>query len=82
MAPNGLNGKKFCVIFVCCKIVVVQVVATDSRNRIVLHGQLYITDCKDEGNTLKPYLPEKKTLVVLKTLVLECAWAPRLVHPT
>ena len=36
----------------------------------VIHGQLYIADCKDEGNTLEPYLPEKKTVVVLKT----CAW--------
>ena len=29
--------------------------------------------------TQKPYLPEKKTVVVLKTLVLERAWAPSLV---
>ena len=67
----------------CCKLAscVVRVVATDSRNRLVLRGQLYIADCKDEGNTLKPYLPEKKTVVVLKTLVLERAWAPSLVHP-
>ena len=33
-------------------------------------------NCKDEGNTLKPYLPEKKTVVVSKTLVLERAWVP------
>ena len=51
----------------------VQVVTTDSRNRLVLRGQLPIADCKDEGNTLKPYLPEKKTVVVFKTLVLEHA---------
>ena len=37
------------------------------RNQLVL---LYIVDCKDEGNTLKPYLPEKKTVAVFKTLVL------------
>ena len=40
-------------------IVVVRVVAADSRNQLVLCGQLYVADCKDEGNTLKPYLPEK-----------------------
>ena len=45
----------------------------------ILHGQLYIIDCKDEGNTQKPYLPEKKTVVVLKTLVLERAWVPCMV---
>ena len=39
----------------------------------------YIIDCKDEVNTQKPYLPEKKTVVVLKTLVLERAWVPSLV---
>ena len=32
------------------------------------------------GNTLKPYSPEKKTVVVLKTL--KRAWTPGLVHPT
>ena len=62
-------------------IVVVRVIATASRNRLVLRRQLYNADCKDEGNTLEPYLPEKKTVVVLKTLVLECAWVPSLVHP-
>ena len=36
----------------------------------------YVADSKDEGNTLKPYSPEKKTVVVLKTLVRERAWAP------
>ena len=35
---------------------------------------LSFTEC----NTLKPYLPEKKTAVVLKTLVLEHAWVPGL----
>ena len=40
-----------------------------------------IADCKGEGNTLKPYLPEKKTVVVSKTLVLKCVWVPSLVHP-
>ena len=25
-----------------------------------------------EGNTLKPYLPKTKTVIVLKMLVLEC----------
>ena len=42
--------------------VVVRVVATDP---LVIRGQLYIADCKDEGNTLKPYLPEKKTVVAI-----------------
>ena len=27
---------------------------------IVLRGQLYSADCKDEGNTLNPHLPKKK----------------------
>ena len=36
----------------------VQIVNTDSTNRLVLCEELYITDSKDEGNTLKPYLPE------------------------
>lgn len=48
----------------------------------ILHGQLYIANCEDEGNTLKPHLSEKKTVIVLKTLVFERAWAPGLVHPT
>ena len=48
---------------------------------LVLRGQLYNTDCNDKGNTLRPYLREKKTVVVLKTLVFERAWAPSLVHP-
>ena len=73
MVPDKLNGKKFHDLL----CVVVRVVAIDS----ILHGQLYIADCKDEGNTLKPYLPKKKTVVVLKMLVRECAWAPSLVHP-
>ena len=61
-APDGLNGKKF-------SVAVVQVAAIDSRNGLGLHGQLYMTDCKYEGNTLKPYSPEKKTGTVLKMLV-------------
>jgi len=36
---------------------------------------------QNEGNAPKPYLPANKTVVVLKTLVLEHAWAPGLVHP-
>ena len=43
--------------------IVVQVVATASRNWLVLHGQQYNTHCKDEGNTLKLYLPEKNTVL-------------------
>jgi len=66
---------------VLASIVIVRVVNTDSRNRLVLRGQLYNADCKDKGNTLRPYLPEKKTVVVLKTLVFERAWAPSSVHP-
>ena len=57
-------------------MVVVRVVATDSSNRLVLRGQLYITDCKDEGNTLKPHLPEKKTVVVLKRWFLNACGRP------
>ena len=64
----------------CVVSVVVRAVAIDSRNRLVLCGQLYIADCKDEGNTLKPHLPEKKTVAVLKMLVLERVWAPSLAH--
>ena len=30
---------------------------------------------------LKPCLPEKKTVVVLKTLVCERVWVPSLVYP-
>ena len=40
-----------------------------------------ITDCKDEGNILKSYLPEKNTVVVFKTLMFEHVWVPSLVHP-
>ena len=36
-------------------------------------ASLYIADCKDESNALKPYSPIKKTVAVLKTLVLEYA---------
>ena len=45
----------------------------------VLCEELYIADYKDESNTLKLYLPEKRTVVVLKTL--EHAWEAGLVHP-
>ena len=64
MAPDGLNGKKFCDLL----DVLVSIVDTDSRNRLVLQGQLCIIN---KGNTLKPYLPEKKTAIVLNTPVLE-----------
>ena len=68
MAPDGLNGMKFCDLL-CCKLVslLFEFVAAVSRNLLVLRGQLYNADCKDKSNTLKP---EKKTVVVLKTLVL------------
>ena len=56
-APDKLNGKKLRELY--ASIVVVRVVATDSRKQLVLRGQLYITDCKDDGNTLKPYLSER-----------------------
>ena len=69
---------------ICCvlypSVIVVQVVATASKNRLVLVGQLYNADCKYEGDRLKPYLPEKMTVVVLKMLVFECAWAPSLLY--
>ena len=56
-------------------------VGAASRNLLVLCGQLYNADCKDKGNTLNPYLPEKKSVVVLKMPVFEHAWAPGLVYP-
>ena len=51
-------------------------VDTDSKNQLVLRGRLHITACKDEGSTLKPYLVEKKTVVVSKVLMLESAFVP------
>ena len=46
-------------IVICCEmqasIVIVQVVNSDSMKQLVLS----IAGCKGEGNTLKPYLPEK-----------------------
>ena len=30
---------------------------------------------------LKLYIPEKKAVIVLKTLVLDCVWPPSLLHP-
>ena len=60
-APDGLNDcDLLCVVK--ASIVIVRVVTTESRNRLVLRGQLYIVDCKDEGNMLKPHLPGKKTV--------------------
>ena len=57
-------------------------VGAASRNLLVLCGQLYNADCKDKGNTLiKAIFTKNKTVVVLKMLVFECAWAPSLVHP-
>ena len=38
---------------------------------LFLSSGLYIADCKDKSKILKPYLPKKRTVVVLKTLVLE-----------
>ena len=74
MAPDGLNAKKFYGFVVCFKLVSLLFQLTDSRKVLVLRGQLYITDCKDEGNTLVTFnLPEKKTAVILKTLVFERA---------
>ena len=53
-------------------------VGTPSRNLLVL----YNADCKDKGNTLiKAIFTENKSVVVLKMLLFECAWAPSLVHP-
>ena len=46
-----------------------------------MDSYIYNADRKDKGNTFKPYLREKKTVVVLKTLVFERAWASGLVHP-
>ena len=50
-------------IVICCEmqasIVIVQVVNSDSMKQLVLCENLSIAGCKGEGNTLKPYLPEK-----------------------
>ena len=62
-------------------MVVVRVAATDSRNRLVLRRHIYIADYKDVGNTLKPLLPETKTVVIFKALVLERMLAPSRVYP-
>ena len=48
LKPCGLGTR-------LASVVVVRVVTADSRNQLVLCGQLYVADCKDEGNTLKPY---------------------------
>ena len=39
-APDGLNGKNLVICCVLVSTVFVRVVDTDSRNRIVLQGQL------------------------------------------
>ena len=74
MAPDGLYGKIFCDF-----ANVVQIVNTDSRNRLVLCEELYIAGSKDKGNTLKPYI--YLNTVVLKMVVLEHPWVPSLVYP-
>ena len=70
---------------ICCvlyaSIVIDQVVNADSRNQLDLCGQLCIADSKDKGNAMKAYLPEKKTVLAFKSLVLEHVWTPSLVHP-
>ena len=86
MAPDELDGKKFCDQFVvCCKLVslLTKLLILTQKNQLVLCGQLYIADCKDKGacNTLKPYLPKEKTVVVLKVLLLKRVWVPGFVHP-
>ena len=59
MALYGLNCKNFCCVLQA-SVIVVRVVTTDSRNQLLLCGQLHMTECKDEGNKLKSYLPEDK----------------------
>ena len=52
MAPDESNGKKFCDQFVvCCKLVLLltKLLTLTQKNKPVLRGQLYITDCKDKG---------------------------------
>ena len=64
-SPDVLNSEIFRDLLCVVSWHFVRVVDPDSRNRLVLCEQLYITDCNNESNTLKPYLPEKKTVVVL-----------------
>ena len=60
-APERLNGKKFRDLLYSKLVSLFELL---SLTRLVLHEQQYIADCKDEGNTLKPYIPEKKTVVL------------------
>ena len=83
MAPKPLAAAAInCMVDQCSRLWVSDTIPLwtklsilhDSRDRLVLHGQLYVTNYKYEGYTLKPYLPENKIVVVLKVLILECAW--------
>ena len=68
---DRLNGEQFCDgLRVVASIVIDQVVDTNSINQITFCGQLYVANCKDKGNTLKPYLSEQKIVEVLKALML------------
>ena len=75
------------VIVACCKLVslLTKLLTLSQEIDLLYGGQLYmyIAYCKDKGtcNALKPYLPTKKTVVVLKTVVLERVWVADLVHP-
>ena len=53
--------QEICYVLWLASITVDWAISTDSRNWQVLCGQLYIADCKDEGNIVKPYLHEKKS---------------------
>ena len=55
--PDRLYGKKFhdLLHIVSYSVAVDQIVNTDLSNRLFLCEQLYIANCKEEGNTLKPY---------------------------
>ena len=77
-APKGtvLFGKSLVRTLVVSECYYDWLVDTDSRNWLVLHRQLYITYCENEGNTLKPYVLKRS----LESM-LECMWMPGLVHP-
>lgn len=72
------------MIVACCKLVsLLTKLLTLSQEIDLLYVDNYkciSLTAKTEGNTLKPYLATKKTVVVLKTVVLERAWVADLVH--
>ena len=70
MAPDGLHDKKLRFV-VCYKLVsLLTELSTLSQeiDQIYVGNYVYVADCNYKGNILKPYLPENKTVVVLKCL--------------